>query len=249
MISAIKNIIENQMGMTFNYGNPSQINYYLHNTDYSQSVDNITAFCYLLTDANYENGKTRATIAVFFSKLMDFDFDASQAIAVQKDCEDKAKEFLNIVAQGNILRYSDARFQYGYNDFAENVGWCAVRAVFEVMTPDCVPWKQMKALIPLITEGNTTTPSYDAEHKLLGVHIFTNSDTPNIPVIYIENVATEPLSTSASILNEDAFCDISQQYPEYWGHLFYTVICNLDELPVTISAKVGNVDTNSLLFE
>ena len=147
MIEIIKNIIEG-MGLTFNYGNPSQINYYLHNTDYSQSADNITAFCYLLTDANYENGKTRATIAVFFSKLMDFDFDGSQAIAVQKACEDKAKEFLTIVSHGNVLRYSDARFQYGYNDFAENVGWCAVRAVYEIGA-DCLQFSSKRPKISI----------------------------------------------------------------------------------------------------
>lgn len=145
MIEVIKNIIEG-MGLTFNYGNPSQINYYLHNTNYSQSADNITAFCYLLTDANYENGKTRATVAVFFSKLMDFDFSGQQAIDSQKACEEKAKQFLNIIANGNVITYTDARFQYGYNDFAENVGWCAVRALFEIDS-DCVQFSSKKPKI------------------------------------------------------------------------------------------------------
>lgn len=138
MIAKIKSIIES-MGLPFRYGNPSQINYYLNNVDYSAAPDGVAAYCYLLTDSEYVNGKERATIAVCFSKLIPFDFNGSEAVSVTDDCKSKAKEFLHQVAIGNSLKYQDARFQYGYNDFAENVAWCAVRAVFEVSEADCWP--------------------------------------------------------------------------------------------------------------
>ena len=138
MIERIKAIIDD-MGVPFRYGNPSQINYYLNNVDYSAAPDGVAAFCYLVTDSEYVNGKERATIAVFFSKLIDFDFNGSDAVSVTDTCKEKAKQFIHAVEVGNSLTCSEVRFQYGYNDFAENVAWCAVRAVFEVSESDCWP--------------------------------------------------------------------------------------------------------------
>lgn len=157
MITRIKAIIDS-MGLPFRYGNPSQINYYLQNVDYAAAPDGVAAYCYLLTDSEYINGKERATIAVFFSKLMPFDFNGSEAVSVTDDCKAKAKEFLHQVAIGNSLTYHDARFQYGYNDFAENVAWCAVRANFEMMVPDCVTMVQLPTrVLPLLIGGLTPT--------------------------------------------------------------------------------------------
>lgn len=249
MIQKIKAIIDS-MGLPFRYGNPSQINYYLNNMDYAAAPDGVAAYCYLLTDSEYVNGKERATIAVFFSTLIDFDFDGQQALNATDICKAKAKDFLNQVAIGNFLTYQDARFQCGYNDFAENVAWCAVRAVFEVSESDCWPWKQLKALIPVIQAGGLgNTPEYNHEYKMLAFHVFTNSDTPFIPIVSVDNVVTEPVHMRGDILDSTYFGDISQQYPEYWGHIFYTVIVHVEELPVTISAKVGDVETNSVLIQ
>lgn len=238
------------MGIPFRYGNPSQINYYLNNVDYAAAPDGVAAFCYLVTDSQYVNGKEIATIAVFFSALIDFDFSGQNAVDVMDKCKAKAKEFLHLVATGNTLTFTDSRLQYGYGDFAENVAWCAVRAVFEVSEADCWPWKQLKALIPEIQSGGSGgTPEYNYESKMLAFHVFTNSDTPYIPIVSVDNVVTEPLFMSGDILDSTYFGDISQQYPEYWGHIFYTVVVNVEELPVTISAKVGDVETNSLLIQ
>ena len=91
MIAKIKAIIDD-MGVPFRYGNPSQINYYLNNVDYAAAPDGVAAYCYLLTDSEYINGKERATIAVFFSKLIDFDFSGSDAVSVTDICKGKAKQ-------------------------------------------------------------------------------------------------------------------------------------------------------------
>jgi len=249
MIETIKAIIDD-MGVPFRYGSPNQINYYLNNVDYAAAPDGVAAYCYLLTDSEYVNGKERATIAVFFSKLIDFDFDGQQALNATDICKAKAKEFLQKVAESNLIRYEGARFQYGYDDFAENVAWCAVRAYFEDMVPDCVAWKQLKALIPVIQAGGLGgTPEYNYEFKLLTFHVFTNSDTPYIPIVSVDNVVTEPLHMTGDILDSTYFGDISQQYPEYWNHIFYTVAVHVEELPVTIYAKIGDVETNSLLIQ
>ena len=249
MIQLIKQIITD-LGIQFRYGNPAQINEYLQHVDYSATAGGVAAYCYLLTDTEYTNGKEGGNVAVFFSTLIDFDFDGQQALNATDICKAKAKEFLQKVAESNLIRYEDARFQYGYDDFAENVAWCAVRAYFEDMVPDCVPWKQLKSLIPVIQSGGLgSTPEYNPDLKILAFHVFTNSDTPFIPIVSVNNVVTEPVHMGGDFLDSTYFGDISQQYPEYWGHIFYTVFVHVEELPVTISAKVGDVETNSLLVE
>lgn len=249
MIQQIKQIITD-LGIEFRYGNPAQINEYLQHVDYSATAGGVAAYCYLLTDTEYTNGKEGGNVAVFFSTLIYFDFDGQQALNATDICKAKAKEFLQKVAESNLIKYEGARFQYGYDDFAENVAWCAVRAYFEDMVPDCVAWKQLKALIPEIQSGGLgLTPEYDPDSKMLSFHVFTNSDTLFTPIVSVDNVVTEPVIMANGILDYSYFGDLSQQYPEYWGHIFYTVIVYVEELPVTISAKVGDVETNSLLVE
>lgn len=248
MIEKIKAIIES-MGIPFRYGNPSQINYYLNNVDYAAAPDGVAAYCYLLTDSEYVNGKERATIAVFFSKLIDFDFSGSDADSVTDDCKVKAKEFLHQVEIGNSLTYQDARFQYGYNDFAENVAWCAVRAVFEVSEADCWPWKSLKAIIPSISGGYGNTPEYNSDQNLLSFHIFTNSDDIIEFKPYVDGEESEPVFKSVDVLDDRSFGDLSQQYPEYWLHNFYLIVIPLDRVPVTIYAMARDVTTNSVLIQ
>lgn len=137
MIQQIKQIITD-LGIAFRYGNTAQINEYLQHVDYSATAGGVAAYCYLLTDTEYTNGKEGGNVAVFFSTLIDFDFDGQQTLNATDICKAKAKEFLQKVAESNLIRYEGARFQYGYDDFAENVAWCAVRAYFEDMVPDCV---------------------------------------------------------------------------------------------------------------
>lgn len=217
MIEKIKAIIDS-MGIPFRYGNPSQINYYINNVDYAAAPDGVAAYCYLLTDSEYINGKERATIAVFFSKLIDFDFNGSDAVNVTDDCKAKAKEFLHQVAIGNSLTYQDARFQYGYNDFAENVAWCAVRAVFDVSEADCWPitkppteqkWMKFTAIdgpATISIEKVDSPPNIFVEYSLDGENwqILYNSEESNTielsegQYIFVRGENTAISSTSLS---------------------------------------------------
>lgn len=157
MIQQIKQIVT-ELGIEFRYGNPAQINEYLQHVDYSSTSGGVAAYCYLLTDTEYTNGKEGGNVAVFFSTLIDFDFDGQQALNATDICKAKAKEFLQKVAESNLIRYDGARFQYGYDDFAENVAWCAVRAYFEDMVPDCVTMVQLPTKVqPLLIGGLTPT--------------------------------------------------------------------------------------------
>jgi len=244
MISAIKTIIQG-MGLSWNYGNPSQINYYLQNTDYSASADGITAFCYLITESAYSNGKERATIAVFFSKLMPFDFNGDQAIQVIEDCKSKAKQFLNIVANGNVLSYTDARLQCGYDDYAENVGWCAVRATFEIMQADCEEWKAMDVVIPVLSGGGGITPQY--VNQFLAVWVFTNRDTiygdAKFLIDGVEVDSGNIAFYNAEEITTTLFSSLPQEYLQYYGHIGYQWIINSPAQPNTLQAVINGVES------
>lgn len=242
MLQRIKAIIES-MGIPFRYGNPSQINYYLNNVDYAAAPDGVAAYCYLLTDSEYVNGKERATIAVFFSKLIDFDFNGSEAIRVTDDCKAKAKEFLHQVAIGNSLKYQGARFQYGYNDFAENVAWCAVRAVFEVSEADCWPLPDYRPTEVVI---NNEWLSYDhVDGKLLlFIVIATDGDVP------LDNEVTVSIPvTGAVILGVEhiAITDPPEGYERLEGKIGYLALCEMPDaygVWFSVTAYVAGVASN-----
>lgn len=215
MIQQIKQIITD-LGIEFRYGNPSQINEYLQHVDYSSTAGGVAAYCYLLTDTEYTNGKEGGNVAVFFSTMIDFDFDGQQALNATDICKAKAKEFLQKVAESNLIRYEGARFQYGYDDFAENVAWCAVRAYFEDMVPDCWPmtkppteqkWMKFTAIdgpATISIEKVGTPQNISVEYSLDGENwqILYNADESNTielsegEYIYVRGENTATSSTS-----------------------------------------------------
>lgn len=206
------------MGIPFRYGNPSQINYYLNNVDYAAAPDRVAAYCYLLTDSEYINGKERATIAVFFSKLIPFDFNGSEAVSVTDDCKAKAKEFLHQVEIGNSLTYQDARFQYGYNDFAENVAWCAVRAVFEITEADCYEMPDMNPTKVYISQNFIGYEDIDNVVRYTAV-VFTNS-TYMLPVkVWWHYHEIDSLIEVSDIWEIEGVEEVA----DYVGYRFYVV--------------------------
>lgn len=246
MITRIKAIIES-MGIPFRYGNPSQINYYLNNVDYAAAPDGVAAYCYLLTDSEYVNGKERATIAVFFSKLISFDFNGSEAVSVTDDCKAKAKEFLHQVAIGNSLIYQDARFQYGYNDFAENVAWCAVRAVFELTEADCWNIPDYKPTKVYITEDYIQWNDED-DKVIYNVAVFTDKPTN------LSEVATywNYYKIESSIIFSYIWIDESiEELREYVGGRVYIVEFSVQMFHGgnNLHFSVGGVYSNTLFIQ
>lgn len=231
MIEKIKAIIDD-MGVPFRYGSPNQINYYLNNVDYAAAPDGVAAYCYLLTDSEYINGKERATIAVFFSKLIDFDFDGQQALNATDICKAKAKEFLHQVAIGNSLTYQDARFQYGYNDFAENVAWCAVRAVFEVSEADCWP---LPDYMPTEVVINNDWLIYErVDNKIfLTVVIVSDGDVPLDNEVFLVIPITGIVRLDVTHLTVE---QPPEGYERFSGKIAYVV---LYEIPVLSSMGFG----------
>lgn len=242
MIEKIKAIIDS-MGIPFRYGNPSQINYYLNSGDYAAAPDGVAAYCYLLTDSEYINGKERATIAVFFSKLIDFDFKGSDAVSVTDTCKEKAKQFIHAVEVGNSLTCSDVRFQYGYGDFAENVAWCAVRAVFEVSEADCWPMPDYRPSEVVINSDWLSYVHVDGK-LLLFIEILTDGDVP----LDNEVTASIPVTGAVSLGVEDfAITDPPEEYERFEGKIGYLATYEMPDaygVEFNITAYVAGVDSN-----
>lgn len=244
MIEKIKAIIDS-MGIPFRYGNPSQINYYLNNVDYAAAPDGVAAYCYLLTDSEYVNGKERATIAVFFSKLIDIDFNGSEAVSVTDDCKAKAKEFLHLVATGNTLNYTDSRLQYGYGDFADNVAWCAVRAVFEVSESDCWPLPDYKPGEVVLEPDSYQYVHYDGR-LLLIIPILTDGVVP-----LTHNVRLIIPITDSQIYEITSFIisDMPEEYERFDGKVGYFAVYSFPDMygaGFNVSAVVSGVQSNSI---
>lgn len=244
MIEKIKAIIDD-MGVPFRYGNPSQINYYLNNVDYAAAPDGVAAYCYLLTDSQYVNGKERATIAVFFSKLIDFDFNGYDAVSVTDICKDKAKQFIHAVEVGNSLTCSDVRFQYGYNDFAENVAWCAVRAVFEVGEADCWPLPDYSPKEVVINNDWFRYEHADGK-LLLFIAIMTDGDVP-----LDNNVRVSMPVTGAVRLGVDHFTITNppEGYERFDGKIGYYALYEMPDaygVGFSIIAYVAGVVSNRI---
>lgn len=132
------------------YGNPSHINRMMSDIDYSACTDGVAVFAHLITSSETAGGRDRSTVGVFFSRLCDFDFDPEALLDVQRQLQDIGKVMLADMLAGNEFDYSDpVRWQYGYDDYADNVAWVCLRLTAEALAVDCVPLPVPPAIIEL----------------------------------------------------------------------------------------------------
>lgn len=124
-------------GISAIYGSPEQINAMMQDTDFSASDGGTVMYCHLITDSETTDGRDAATVAVYFCRLCDFDFDGENLLPVQEDLKDTGKRLLHNIAQGNEMEYDGVRWQYGYDDYAENVAWVCLRVTLTALAADC----------------------------------------------------------------------------------------------------------------
>lgn len=128
-------------GYTSKYGSAEQINEMLNNTPFASSKDGTVVLMHLATDSATVDGKDRAVVAVYFASLCDFDFDGEALLPEQERLKGIGKDLLNDIRTGNEMTYSDPRWQYGYDDYAENVCWVCLRVTLTASAADCVPFE------------------------------------------------------------------------------------------------------------
>lgn len=126
-------------GYTAVYGSAEQVNEMLNNTPFADSKDGTVVVMHLVTDSATVDGRDTAVVAVYFASLCDFDFDGESLLPEQERLKNIGKELLNDIRTGNEMTYADPRWQYGYDDYAENVCWVCLRVTLTASAADCVP--------------------------------------------------------------------------------------------------------------
>lgn len=126
-------------GYTAVYGNPAAVNELLTDVDFSASQHDTAVWCYLITDIEQVEGRDRANIGIYFATLSHFDFDAENLLTIQAILKSYAKDLINELNSGNVMSFGEPRYTFGYDDFAENVVWCCVRATVTELAAECIP--------------------------------------------------------------------------------------------------------------
>ena len=126
-------------GYTAVYGSAEQVNEMLTSVPFDNSKDGTVVIMHLIAASETVDGHDRATIAVYFASLCQFDFDGEALLPEQERLKNVGKDLLNYLRTGNVLSYADPRWQYGYDDYAENVAWVCLRVTLTALAADCVP--------------------------------------------------------------------------------------------------------------
>lgn len=121
------------------YGSPEQVNEMLTNVPFADSKDGTAVVMHLVADSETYNGHDRAIVAVYFASLCPFDFNGESLLPEQERMKNVGKAMLNDIRTGNVLAYEYPRWQYGYDDYAENVCWVCLRVTLTALAADCVP--------------------------------------------------------------------------------------------------------------
>lgn len=121
------------------YGSPEQVNEMLTSVPFADSKDGTAVIMHLVADSETYNGHDRAIVAVYFASLCPFDFNGESLLPEQERLKNIGKALLNDIRTGNVLAYEYPRWQYGYDDYAENVCWVCLRVTLTALAADCVP--------------------------------------------------------------------------------------------------------------
>lgn len=183
----------NGQGYAYKYGNPAHINVWMGETYFSASTDGVCVFAHLLTASDYdESGHDRHNLAIYFATLTPFDFDTDTIDQVTEGLHARAKSLLSHIQQGNVFGWEGARFQYGYDDYAENVAWCCLRVTLTALTADCVPLPDKYNLRIL---DSTAAMQYAQIGQLtdLAEHcgVFVTGKTITYPTLVFVNLVTD----------------------------------------------------------
>lgn len=121
------------------YGSPEQVNEMLTSVPFSESKDGTAVVMHLVTASETVDGHDRAVVAVYFASLCPFDFVGEALLPEQERLKMIGKKLLNDIRTGNVLTYDNPRWQYGYDDYSENVAWVCLHVTLTVSAADCVP--------------------------------------------------------------------------------------------------------------
>ena len=169
------------------YGSPEQVNEMLTNVPFADYTDGTAVIMHLVADSETYNGYDRAIIAVYFASLCPFDFNGESLLSEQERLKNIGKSLLNYIRTGNVLAYEYPRWQYGYDDYAENVCWVCLRVTLTALAADCVPLP-----MPEPPEPPTPTEDYGAVDGLpkavIDLDLGTDDGVTLCPLLAYANV-------------------------------------------------------------
>lgn len=126
-------------GYAAEYGSPEYIDERLTDIDVSASADGTIVYIYLITDSETADGRDRANVGIYFARLMDWEDGGDDVLTTIEELRTSGKKLLSDIHRGNSLIYSGVRWQYGYNEFADNLAYCCLRVTLEASAADCQP--------------------------------------------------------------------------------------------------------------
>ena len=244
-------------GFAFSYGNPNHVEVWMGETDFSSSTDGVAVFSHLLTSEEWDGSHDTSYVGVWFASLVPFDFDNETIDATTEMLKNKAKALLASIQQGNAFGWDGARFQYGYDDYAENVAWCCLRVTLTALTADCVPlpapqqeWRLMdvSADILRVVMDHDGTPLCDG-FSTGGVGLFTAFgavvNTEQMDAAQV-SVTIDGFYPQADIIATKVTAEVVEEIPalsEYLGWWMAAAIFIVDEGQHTIEVDIVNVGT------
>lgn len=231
------------------YGNPAHINRMMSDVDYRQCTDDTSVFCHLITASETANGgHDRATIGVFFSRLCDFDFDTEGLLAVQDDLKNIGKSLLNDINAGNVLGYEEpVRWQYGYDDYADNVAWVCMRVTLESLAADCVPMPPKPCELVNVAQEVYDYLRWGASIELIDNDFLKISE--DIYISVVSNIAGAVVSIKIDDIDwvdcetyedliTDEFVEYVPELSEYVGKILITTTVGIEQGTHTITYRV-----------
>lgn len=251
-MKAIKWILEwaRNKGYGAMYGNPAHINRMMSDVNYSQCTDDTAVFCHLITASETVNGgHDRATVGVFFSQLCDFDFNPEDLLDVQQDLTDMAKSMLADMMADNVIGYEEpVRWQYGYDDYADNVAWVCCRVTLEALAADCVPMPETPCgLFNVAHEMYDYFTRTGVVIELIDNDFFKTSG--NVFIGIVSNIAGAVVSIKIDdrdwvycetyeVLIDDELVAESPEFSEYIGKILITAVYELAQGTHTVIFRV-----------
>lgn len=219
-------------GISSLYGSPEQINAMIQDTDFAASDGGTVLFCHLITDSETMDGRDTATVAVYFCRLCDFDFNGENLLPVQEELKDTGKQLLLNIERGNEMEYDGVRWQYGYDDYAENVAWVCLRVTLTASSADCTKAENVEDMVsPYFpayydSEDGKKAPlilDKQAGDYVIYYFVFRNYINPgffnDVRLVYDDGVERNPVQTRntfSGMITDEMIADETNPEEKRW---------------------------------
>ena len=244
------------------YGSPEQVNEMLTSVPFSDYKDGTAVIMHLVAESETYNGHDRAIVAVYFASLCPLDFNGESLLPEQERLKNIGKELLNDIRTGNVLAYDYPRWQYGYDDYAENVCWACLRVTITALAADCVPlpeppepsiarvpqaafeWLALQGATPTLRQWCATSQTEDRPVEIAACWAVVADD--DLGTLHYSDLIGED-STQGDVTGQEINSALVEQLPSLagmegkWLYLLEGAAQVWDSGEVCAQASIGSV--------